>query len=175
MAKCHGKCMIHTLKLSIYILNRICLLFLTQSFLRHLLQEAAMEPGESIDWKEHLERHWGVLQTHGWVTWSASASFIPINNACESHSYFLFILFHLFSTFSWGTQRRLHFPSFPFFHNRLSKREQEEENLVYLPFVLTVKYTSSWFDYPNYQQCFFNNVTSCLSVTGEWWMCSLTI
>ena len=42
---------------------------LLQSFLRHLLQEAAVEPGESTDWKEYMERHRRVLQTHGWVTW----------------------------------------------------------------------------------------------------------
>lgn len=38
-----------------------------QSFLRYLLQEAAVEPCESIDRKEYLERDRGVLQTYGWA------------------------------------------------------------------------------------------------------------
>lgn len=41
--------------------------FLFQSFLGYLLQEAAVEPCESIDRKEYLERDWGVLQTYGWA------------------------------------------------------------------------------------------------------------
>lgn len=36
-----------------------------QSFLRYLLQEAAVESCESIDRKEYLERDRGVLQTYG--------------------------------------------------------------------------------------------------------------
>lgn len=44
---------------------KVPLRLLWQSFLRHLLQEAAVEPGEGADRKKHLERHRRVLQTHG--------------------------------------------------------------------------------------------------------------
>lgn len=53
------------LSLSLYFL-KVLFALLCQGFLRYLLQEAAVEPCESTDRKEHLEWYWGVLQTHGW-------------------------------------------------------------------------------------------------------------
>ncbi len=45
-----------------------------QGLVWYLLQEAAVESCESSDREEHLERHWRVLQTYGWVLFRLSAN-----------------------------------------------------------------------------------------------------
>lgn len=67
------KCKFNTLLLLLCSTIKSWFFIVPQDFLRHLLQEAAVESGESTDREEHLERHRRVLQTRGWVAWAAAS------------------------------------------------------------------------------------------------------